>query len=395
MLRGQFPARRLAVAVLAPALLLSAAAGANAQASPPPPASPPEAAAVPWYQQVAFNGSISVSYNGNLNSPPSHTNQFRVFDSDSASIQLDLAQLIVQRDVSKPGQVGFRTELIAGAVANVTAAAGLFRDESGEAGEFDVMQAFMSYLAPAGRGLRFDVGKFTTHIGYEVVEGYDGYNDIHSHSLLFGYAEPVTHTGVRLSYPFGERLSAQLLVVNGWDNVKDNNTGKSLGAQIELTATPRLSLVAAYMGGPEQDDNNANTRRTFDAYAVGKASDGLTISLNYAYGTEELVELAETAGGGRRDARWQGVAGYGRYDFSKRFATTLRAEWFDDPQGARTGYPQSMTEVTLAPEFRPRPTFVLRGELRRDRSSQAVFERSDGTYGTSQVTLAVNALVVF
>ena len=58
--------------------------------------------------------------------------------------------------------------------------------------------------------------------------------------------------------------------------------------------------------------------------------------MNYDYGRETQVAMAETAGGGVRDASWQGIAGYGRYAFSDR-ALTLRGEWFDDPQGARTG----------------------------------------------------------
>jgi hypothetical protein len=277
----------------------------------------------------------------------------------------------------------------------LSAAAGVFRDENGEAGDLDIHQAFLSYVAPAGRGLRFDGGKFTTHLGYEVIEGYDGYNDNHSHSFLFGYAQPVTHTGLRVTYPFSDAVAGQFFLVNGWDNAMDNNTGKSVGAQLALVPSSRLSVIANYLGGPEQADTNDHVRHAFDLVAVAKPWTAVTLVTNYDYGREGQVAVADTAGGGTRDASWQGIAGYGRYDFSKRFALTVRAEWFDDPQGARTGYTQSLTEVTLTPEFRPHPKLVLRGDLRRDRSSQAVFELSDGTFGTSQVTLSVNALVVF
>jgi hypothetical protein len=34
-------------------------------------------------------------------------------------------------------------------------------------------------------------------MGYELIEGYDGYNDNYSRSLLFNYAIPLTHTGVK------------------------------------------------------------------------------------------------------------------------------------------------------------------------------------------------------
>ena len=183
-------------------------AGDPAGQSPAPAAPPP----IPWYQTVSFNGLVSTSYVANFNAPASRTNQFRVFDSTDRTMALDVVELVVQRTVSQPGDAGFRADLTFGtSVPRVTAALGLFRDASGQAGDFDVQQAFLSYIAPVGRGVRVDAGKFVTHIGYEVIEGYDGFNDNHSRGLLFGYAEPFTHTGLRVSYPFSDRVSAQVL----------------------------------------------------------------------------------------------------------------------------------------------------------------------------------------
>jgi len=55
----------------------------------------------------------------------------------------------------------------------------------------------VSWNAPVGRGLRFDFGEHVTHMGYEVTEGYDGWNDNYSRSFLFGYTIPFTHTGLK------------------------------------------------------------------------------------------------------------------------------------------------------------------------------------------------------
>jgi hypothetical protein len=131
-----------------------------------------------------------------------------------------------------------------------------------------------------------------------------------------------------------------------------------------------------------------------DVVAVAKAG-ALTFTANYDYGAEAQAPLAETAGGGAKDATWQGIAGYGRCTFSKTFALILRGEWFDDPQGARTGWAQTLTEWTLTPEFRPHPKIVVRGDLRRDHSNLAVFELSDGTFGHTQATVSANALFIF
>jgi len=389
--------RLFTAAAFACACLFAAPQPAMAQPPPEPAAqAAPPAAPVPWYAQISVNGLVSASYVGNFNAPPSGTNQFRVFDTRSDTFALDVAELVVQRSVSSPGDAGFRVDLTFGSlIPKVTAAAGLFRDENGVAGDFDLQQAYFSYIAPAGRGLRIDAGKFGTHFGYEVIEGYDGYNDNHSHSFLFGYAQPITHTGLRVSYPFSGAVSAQAYLVNGWDNAVDNNTGKSVGAQLALTPSSRASVVLSYLGGPEQTSESSNLRHAFDVVATFKAAPGLSVAANYDYGRESSVPLAETAGGGIADASWQGVAGYGRVTISPRAAITVRAEWFDDPQGARTGCVQSLKELTFTPEFKPHPHVIVRGDLRRDWSNRDVFEKDDGTFGRSQTTLSLNGIFVF
>ncbi len=389
--------RAVACAALLSAVLfappaLARQAGDPAGQSSTPAAPPP----IPWYQTISFNGLASTSYVTNFNRPVSRTNQFRVFDVDEGTAELDVAELVVQRPASKPGEAGFRADLTFGTLEpHVTAALGLFRDASGHAGDFDLRQVFVSYVVPAGRGIRIDAGKVVTHVGYEVSDGYDGFNDNHSRGLLFGFAEPFTHTGLRVSYPFSVRVSAQLLVVNGWDNARDNNSGKSIGAQLAVTPSSRLSLTANYIGGPEQANNNSNLRHLGDMIVIVKATPALTLSANYDYGREAAVTLPETAGGGVRDAAWQGLAGYARFALSGRTAVTLRGEWFDDPQGARTGFVQTLREITFTSEFRPRPSLIIRGDLRRDWSDRAVFELADGTSGRSQVTMSLNALFVF
>lgn len=394
MLRARVFARLFTMAALACGCLGATSHSVMAQPTPAP-ASPP-AAPAPWYAQISVNGLVSASYVGNVNSPPSGTNQFRVFDTRSDTFALDVAELVVQRSASSPGDAGFRVDLTFGSlIPKVTAAAGLFRDDNGVAGSFDLQQAFFSYIAPAGRGLRIDAGKFTTYLGYEVIEGYDGYNDNHSHSFLFGYAQPITHTGLRLAYAFSGAISTQLFIVNGWDNALDSNSGKSVGAQLALTPSPRLTASVSYLGGPEQANDNSHVRHALDVVAMIKAAPSLSFAVNYDYGQESSVPLAEAAGGGVADALWQGVAGYGRVTISPRAAITFRAEWFDDPQGARTGYVQSLKAFTLTPEFKPHPHLVVRGDLRRDWSNRDVFEKDDGTLGRSQMTVSLNGIFVF
>lgn len=348
------------------------------------------APARPWYQDVSLNGFVSASYSHNFNRPASRTNQFRVFDFSDASFKLDVIELVAQRAAAKPREAGFRIDLAAGSsIPRVSASAGLFRDADGTAGDLDLQQAFISYVAPAGSGIKLDFGKFVTSQGYEVIEGYDGWNDTAGRSFLYGYAIPFTHTGVRAGYTLNSGISAQLMVVNGWDNSADNNRAKTVGAQVLLTPAPEWTVCLTGLAGDEQPESTAaGARIGLDVVAVWKAGSAFTLGLNADYDAER-----DLLGAGR-DAVWGGLAGYARTTLTPKIALIARGEYFVDQDGVRTGAVQHLSEFTLTPELRPAPGFVLRVDLRMDHSNHAVFESKDGAK-SHQFTLLGNALVTF
>src|SRR5215471_5075523 len=100
---------------------------------------PADSPGVPaWLQEVTFNGLLATSYSYNFNRPPSGTNQYRVFDVNDNTFALDEFELVAQKAVAKPRDVGFRVDLTIGSsVPHVTASAGLFRDDAGTAGDLD------------------------------------------------------------------------------------------------------------------------------------------------------------------------------------------------------------------------------------------------------------------
>jgi hypothetical protein len=342
-----------------------------------------------WYEALDVGTFVSVSYLYGFNRPDSSTNQYRVFDTDEGSLKLDVATVVVQKTASAPGEGGFRVDLMAGAsIPKVVAASGLFRDElTGKAQDIDLFQAFVSYIAPVAKGIRIDAGKFATHMGYEVVEGRDSYGDNASRSLLFGWAIPFTQTGLRVSYPFSEKLSAQVHLVNGWDDVKDNNSAKSFGAQLLYTPSPSISAALNVVSGPEKAGNTADRRDALDFWASWKATERLTLAVNADTGAEQN----DLPDGGR--ATWSGVAIYAGYRFTDRLSLNLRAELFRDRDGARTGVSQTLREVTLTPEWKLGKDIRVRGDLRYDRSDEPVFARRDG-HSRDQATASLNVLWV-
>ena len=370
--------------LLAPLALILAGLPAVAEETPAaPPATPP---APKWFDEIAVNGFLSTTYSYNLNRPDSGTNQYRVYDFDDNAFKIDVVTLTLQKAVSKPGEAGFRVDAIAGAsIPRVSASYGMFQGQ-----DFDLKQAFVSYVVPLGSGLRVDAGKFLTAFSYEYIESWDTPNDNATRSFMFGYAMPTAHTGVKASYTFSDRIAGMVMVVNGWDNVKDNNSSKSICGQVVWTPTPAVTVTGNAMTGPERTGVNSDPRTVFELNAQWKATDRIVLGLDGVTGSEKgAVRAGETA-------KWNGLTAYARLGLTGTFALCLRGEVFGDPDGARTGRAQTLKEVTLTPELKVGSHLVFRGDLRVDFSDKEVFEGSDGAVTKKQQpTVLLNALYAF
>lgn len=317
---------------------------------------------------------VQTGYTYNFNKPDSGENELRVFDHKANSLALDLGQIVFTKDAPVNG-VGFKLKLSAGETAKWIHSRGLGDPDD----SLDLTEAYIDYIAPVGKGLKFRLGKFVTYHGAEVIEAKDNPN--YSRSFLFNYAIPFTHTGVMLGYGFSDALSANLHIVNGWDNSDDNNKGKTLGLNIGYTPMEQLSMIFNLMYGPEQDDNNSDNRFLFDWVATIKPVKDLSFILNADYAREKME--------GADDAKWYGVAGISKYDFSGRYSLALRAEYFRDQQGVRTGIKQALKEITLTPEIRLAQGLIIRPEYRHDWSDKKAF---DSGSEKSQDTIALTMM---
>ncbi len=217
--------------------------------------------------------------------------------------------------------------------------------------------------------------------GAEVIEAKDNFN--YSRGLLFNFAIPFTHTGLMAGYAFSDKVSANLYVVNGWDNTDDNNKGKTAGLTFAYNPMDQIGLTFNLMYGPEKDNNNHDNRFLFDWVGTFKPAKNLTLVANTDYATEEH----SAADGGT--AKWYGIAGYAKYDFSDLFSSTIRAEYFDDKDGVRTGTSQKLKEITFTPEFRVAKAIIIRPEYRHDWSDRMSF---DSGSKKSQDTIALGVM---
>lgn len=296
---------------------------------------------------------------------------------------LNMIELTMTKTPAATDRLGFDLTLGAGNAMNVVNST-----EPGGLGYARyIKEAYVSYLAPVGKGLEFDFGKFVTAMGQEVIETNANWN--YSRSLLFTYSIPYYHFGLRAKYVFNDKYTLTGYLVNGWNDIVDNNTGKSGMVTFAWTATKKISWTQSYMAGPEMPGTNTHWRQTYDTEVGYNPTAKLSLAVNGDYGR------GDEPAGFTSPVWWGGAAGYVRYSFNANYAFTTRYEYYDDHNGFTTGgTPQDLNEVTLTFERIVGKNLITRWEYRRDMSNKATLFRGS-TPVKNQNTLALGLVYTF
>ena len=237
-------------------------------------------------------------------------------------------------------------------------------------------------------------GILPTLIGYETIYPQDDTN--FSRGILDGYAEPGTHLGVRGVYVMSDMWTFIAGVNNGWDNIRDYSRHKTfeLGVNFTPSKIVNIALSSLLAGGQRAVDFTATgpegTRNILDIIATLHATDKLTLVLNGDFAAQsKAIQTNQTFG----HASWSGVVGYANYQFNDKWRTSLRAEFFDDPEGFRTGVAQCWKEATLTVAYAPIKSLELRAETRHDISNVNSFVNANRvSTSNDQQSYALEAL---
>jgi len=416
--------KKLTQALITASLLsISALALADEPAAPAKPKVP-----VPALQDVldawglTLNGYLDVSYsylsgNGFFTSgiPGVNGTPDRVFDNQHDAFTVHQAAFTLAKQ-PKEGFGGL-VNVTVGEDADVIAP---YNQNPGSTSKFDLTQAYVQY---GWKQLTAIGGKFVTLAGAETINPTTDTN--FSRSILFGYAIPFTHTGVRGTYAVNDSLSLILGLNNGWDDLQDTNGNKTIEAGASYAATKSLSFAAAgYFGNeklcgsscggagePSAQNSPGGYRGLLDLIGTFNATDKLTFVLNYDFGWQDNAGAPNIANGGASFdadgngvATWNGIAAYGNYQFTDQWRGSLRFEYFDDKDGYRTGVKQQWKEMTYTLAYMPYSNIELRGEYRYDWSNGHApypngtlnaFMNSDGGTSKQQHSFGLEALLKF
>jgi len=347
-------------------------------------------------------GFVEASYTATFTNPPGNAITGRVFDFDNEEVLLNQVDLSIEKTVdygalAKDNKWGWggKMEWIYGADARSIHSNGMnFYGHSAPQfspdNQFDPVQLYVDIAAPVGNGLLIRAGKMVTHMGYETINPTS--NPLYSHSYMFGFAIPFTHTGVMAFYNVNDKMTVMGGFSRGWEqSLEDNNGSLDALGQIKYVFNDKVTGFFNFVSGPEEPDNSSLWRTVFDGILTWQISDVESVAINADFGFEPG---ASPSGGA---AQWYGVAIYNGYKINDYLTINSRGEWFSDPQGAR-GLGGNIYEVTVGTAIHPMPAdrwgqyLVLRPEIRWDYSADGIF---DGGTQHDQWSFGIDAIYQF
>jgi len=309
------------------------------------------------------------SYNANRPSDAAddRLNGLYAFNDKTDQISLNAIKLTLNHD---PAPIGAHLDLLYGRTDEIM---------NGPAGADNLKyteQAFLSLKPPKAKGLELDLGKFVSSAGAEVVESKDNWN--YSRSLLFAYAVPYFHFGLRSSLPVSKTETIGVQVVNGWNNITQNNGGVTVGLT-SAYVKPKYTWNANLYTGPENPNSQKGYRNLIDTTLLLTPTAKFNAYINYDYGRNQDSITGSGAGatGDNLLKQWQGVAIAARQQLTAKAAVAGRFEYYDDSQGLTTGASQQVQEFTATGEYKWPRGLLARIEYRRDWSSIDFFARGN------------------
>ena len=367
------------------------------QTSPVPAETAPrkeQAALLP--QASTLNLTFDGYYGYNLNHPPGRVNSLRAYDVLSNSFDLNQAAIVFElpTDAANGRRFGARVDLQFGqATATLQ---GNPANENRPDIYRNVFQAYGRYVAPVGKGLTVDFGKWASSLGYEGNYTKDQLN--YTRSFFFYYL-PFYHMGFRATYPVSGKLAINYWIVNGTQQTEAFNSFKDEMFGMNLTPAKTVNWTVNYYLGQEHPDVATSTAcgsaplqpglcvtpipdapngktHIFDTYITWQATPRLLLGGEADYVIQR--EWAQAAPGeSSSPSHVVGGVAYTSYQFNPRSSIAVRGEYFSDGSSLFSGTKQALKETTATYTHHLGDGFETMIEYRRDWSNRDFFPRGN------------------
>src|SRR5215475_12289819 len=290
-----------------------------------------------------YGGFVDLGYLLDFNHPSNHLFRNRGTTPRVDEVDLNMASVYIRKDVAKESRWGMELTAQAGEDSKTFGFSATAPNLAGANFLRHLGPADVSYLAPIGKGLTVQAGIFTSLIGYDSLYAKDNF----SYTRPWGADyTPYLMLGVNTSYPFSDKLTGTIFVVNGYWHLADANDVPSSGGQLAYKATPHWRLKETVLAGPHQSDTALEFWRFLsDSIAEWKRDPGV-VAFEYQLGTEKV------AAPGSPRAYWMSAQLPVHWAVDKHWSVTVRPEVAWDSDGRWTGFPQTIKAVTTTIEYR-------------------------------------------
>ncbi len=324
-------------------------------ADPPPPPPPPAK-----YDGWVFSGLVDGYVTKNFNTPTSINNQLQNFDLTSGRPELSLAKFTVDK-----------SDKVLGIHADIGVGETMRWIHLADPAAIDhkalrfIEQAYVVIKPTNFHGTEINFGKFVTSAGAEVIESSSNWN--YTRSLLFAWAIPYYHLGLRANVPVTKEVTVGFQLVNAWNSTWGNNNLNNIGLTLAVTKK-MYTYTANYYEGPNHIGTTKGKRNLFDTTILVNPTSKVSFYVNADFGRDNHIDKGSDS--------FYGVAGALRVQVAKKFAIAGRTEVFKDSNGFSTGTAQTLKEGTITGEYKHNDHFLSRIEYRHDASDKPFFDKN-------------------
>jgi len=263
---------------------------------------------------VGLGGYVDTYYGYDFSQPASGTNPYFVSSAKHNELTVNLAYVDVRYRSSY-----MRVRFVPGFGTYMDA------NYSKEPGSLkNMLEANVGVLVSSKKKIWIDAGVLGSPYTNESAISKD--HLMYTRSFAPEYV-PYYITGVKASIPISSQITTYLYLINGWQVIQDNNSGKSVGTQVEFRPNKTMLFNWDTYMGDERSPNNPEFRMRYftDFYWI------------YNPGTKWSATSCVYMGVQERDgtsaATWWQANVMAKYSFTEDISLSARLEYFHDPSG--------------------------------------------------------------
>jgi hypothetical protein len=226
--------------------------------------------------------------------------------------------------------------------------------------------------------LWIDAGIFFSHIGMESFISRD--NLTYTRSLSSDFT-PYYASGAKLTWQVSPKLAGIVAVMNGWQNISENNQDKAVGIRLDYAHSSTTTLSYYDFFGNEAASDRL---RVFNGVGLKtNLTSALTVQANFDYGTQQKASRSG-------QSSWYSSGLVGKLQVSPALGLSARIERYHDPDqvivvtGLPAAFDASMASAGIDVSPRNSSRLLWRSEARGTWARNPVFTDRSATSGLSR-----------